>query len=82
MEKASSLTYCLTEKLEAMKKLKKISLSQISKKEMEKRELNQLLGGVNCCICGCGNGDAADNGNDSYTDNDSSNPGYGTGAFS
>lgn len=29
-----------------MKQLKKISLSQISKKEMEKRELNQLLGGI------------------------------------
>ena len=36
-----------------MKKLSKISLSKIYKNEMEKRELNQVVGGVNCCICGC-----------------------------
>ena len=49
---------------------------------MEKRELNQLLGGVNCCICGCGSGDTVDSGNDSNANNSSSEPGYGNGAFS
>ncbi|WP_301916213.1 TIGR04149 family rSAM-modified RiPP [Phocaeicola coprophilus] len=66
-----------------MKQLKKISLSQISKKEMEKRELNQLLGGVNCCICGCLiQNSALDSGNSGHANNDSwEGGGYGSGAF-
>ena len=66
-----------------MKQLKKISLSQISKKEMEKRELNQLLGGVNCCICACKEFNSAlDSGNSGHADNGiSDGGGYGSGAF-
>ena len=35
-----------------MKKLGKIKLNQLSKAEMEKRELSKLMGGENC-ECGC-----------------------------
>lgn len=34
-------------------KLSKISLLQLSKAEMERREQNMLRGGENSCICGC-----------------------------
>lgn len=67
-----------------MKKLSKISLSQISKKEMEKRELSQVVGGVNCCICGCQDiSTPLDNGNANNADNWSGGDvgGYGSGAF-
>lgn len=36
-----------------MKKLAKIKLTQLNKTEVSERELNRLLGGGNCCICGC-----------------------------
>lgn len=38
-----------------MKTLKKIKLNQLSKTELENRELNNLKGGYNCfsCTCGC-----------------------------
>jgi natural product precursor len=46
------------------KELKKISLVNLSKNELQKKELNKLLGGKGCCICGCrGTSSAYDNGN-------------------
>ncbi len=36
-----------------MKKLCKLKLAQLNKIELSEKELNQLLGGENCCICGC-----------------------------
>ncbi|VAW25164.1 hypothetical protein MNBD_BACTEROID01-355 [hydrothermal vent metagenome] len=36
-----------------MKKLKKLKLNQLSKAEVEKRELNALRGGCLCRGCGC-----------------------------
>jgi len=40
-----------------MKKLKKISLTNLSKEKLNKREQNQVLGGDDCCACHC-NGEA------------------------
>ena len=37
-----------------MKKLKKISLTNLSKEKLNKREQNQVLGGDDCCACYCG----------------------------
>ena len=36
-----------------MKKLNNLKLTQLSKVELERREMNQLLGGGECCGCGC-----------------------------
>lgn len=36
-----------------MKKLSKIKLSQLNKAELGEREMNRLIGGYKCCICGC-----------------------------
>lgn len=36
-----------------MKTLKKITLTQLNKVELDSREQNRLLGGAHCCICGC-----------------------------
>lgn len=36
-----------------MKTLKKITLTQLNKAELDSREQNRLLGGENCCICAC-----------------------------
>lgn len=36
-----------------MKNLGKLKLNQLSKAEMDSREMNSLRGGANCCICGC-----------------------------
>ena len=44
-----------------MKTLSKIKLNQISKNEMEKRQMNALLGGSGCQPCSCvctGGGDS------------------------
>lgn len=41
-----------------MKKLKRISLTNLSKEKLNKREQNQVLGGDDCCACYCA-GDAA-----------------------
>ncbi len=35
-----------------MKKLNKLKLSNLSREELDKRELNRLRGGGVCCICG------------------------------
>jgi len=48
-----------------MKNLKRLKLNQIGKAELEKREMNFLLGG-NCCNCGCA---YAGNGGSSTSDN-------------
>ncbi len=36
-----------------MKKLKKVSLTSLSKQKLEKREQNRILGGADCCACYC-----------------------------
>ena len=36
-----------------MKKLKRISLTNLSKEKLNKREQNQVLGGDDCCACYC-----------------------------
>ena len=36
-----------------MKKICKLKLNQLSKNDMEKREMNNLRGGGDCCGCGC-----------------------------
>ena len=40
-----------------MKQVRKLKLSQLSKNELEKKELKYLKGG-GCCICGGGGGSA------------------------
>jgi natural product precursor len=55
-----------------MKTLKKIKLNQLSKAELENRELINLRGGYNCfvCTCGCpgkGGENSASNGIESYS---------------
>ncbi len=36
-----------------MEKKGKIKLNQLNKVELNEKEMNRLLGGDNCCICGC-----------------------------
>lgn len=36
-----------------MTQLKKLKISQLSKAELNNRELNRLIGGEKCCICTC-----------------------------
>ena len=36
-----------------MKKLKRISLTNLSKEKLNKREQNLVLGGDDCCACYC-----------------------------
>ena len=48
-----------------MKKIGKLKLTQLSKADLEKREMQQLVGG-NCCGCGC-------NGPSSNVDNANAN---------
>ncbi|WP_455592714.1 TIGR04149 family rSAM-modified RiPP [Bacteroides sp.] len=50
-----------------MKKLTKIKLTQLNKAEVSEKELNRLLGGSNCCTCGCaGPSGPVDNNNANY----------------
>lgn len=44
-----------------MKKLSKLKLNQLSKAELEKRQLNALRGGNECfsCVCSCYGGSDA-----------------------
>ena len=49
----SLLTEYLPLILSDMKKLSKIKLTKLNEAELSERELNRLLGGENCCICGC-----------------------------
>lgn len=65
-----------------MKKLKKVSLSNLAKNELESRELRSLLGGANCCICGCqGPSGTQSNANANNADDWGGTAGYGTGSF-
>ena len=66
-----------------MKKLKKISLVSLSKDELKKRELSQLVGGQNCCICSCSGPATINEANraQSWGYSDPWNGGYGVGAF-
>jgi natural product precursor len=67
-----------------MKTLSKLKLTQISMADLEKREMNKLLGGANCCVCTC-NGTPSTSlgtGNSEYSGNGSSDlGGYGVGSF-
>jgi natural product precursor len=53
-----------------MKNLGKLKLNELSRVELEKREMNQLVGGEECCGCGC-------NGSSSTSDNATANWNYG-----
>lgn len=44
-----------------MKALKRLKLTHLSKVELEKKELNQLLGGYACCQCNCATSGTSDN---------------------
>ena len=57
-----------------MKKLGKLKLNQISKADMEKREMNLLRGGDRCCICGC-------RGSSSNSENSGANIRGGAGGY-
>ena len=60
-----------------MSELKKLKLSEMSKSELQAREMNKLLGGANCCSCSCaGTSIMFDNG----TANNSSEP-YGFSTY-
>ena len=46
-----------------MKAIGRLKITQLSKAELGKRELNRLVGGERCCICGCrGSSSNSDNG--------------------
>lgn len=65
-----------------MNKLKKLKLSEMSKSELQAREMNKLLGGSNCCICPCGGPSSTyDNGTANNMRNISDGGGYGNGAY-
>lgn len=53
-----------------MKTISKLKLNQLSKAELERRDLNQIKGGECCCSCACA-------GPSSTSDNARSNQGYG-----
>ena len=36
------------------KKIKKLKLSQVSKADLEYKQMQQLIGGLECCACACG----------------------------
>lgn len=57
-----------------MKKLSKIKLTRLNEAELSERELNRLLGGSNCCICGC-------RGSSSNQDNGGANEGGGASGY-
>ena len=56
--------------------LKKLKLAQLSKAELSQRELNRLVGGEKCCICGCHTNPSVDNHN-SNTSKGLESPYYG-----
>lgn len=49
-----------------MKQFSKLKLSQLSKAELKKREMSQILGGGSCCGCGCSGPSSME---DNYTAN-------------
>lgn len=66
-----------------MKDLKALKLSSLLNDELEKREMNKLLGGENCCICGCSGGDTTlETGNREHSGGGVHDAGgYGSGAY-
>lgn len=70
-----------------MKTVSKLKLTQLSKTELGKREQNQLLGGENCCICGCTSSSSVDSFNANIRGGVSGlvpsngGPGFGGGSF-
>lgn len=59
-----------------MKAISRLKITQLGKAELSKRELNRLVGGNGCCICGC-------RGSSSNSDNGGANRGGGaSGLFS
>ncbi len=66
-----------------MKNLKRLKLSEMSKSELQAREMNKLLGGENCCICTCGGFDtgAGTGGSEHSGGGIHDTGGYGVGAF-
>ena len=50
-----------------MKSIEKLKITQLSKAELGKREQNHLVGGENCCVCGClGSSSSYDNSGANY----------------
>ena len=66
-----------------MSKLKKLKLSEMSKSELQAREMNKLLGGANCCVCTCNGFDTGLNsGNSEHSGGGvSDGGGYGVGSY-
>lgn len=59
-----------------MKAISRLKITQLGKAELSKKELNRLVGGDGCCICGC-------RGSSSTNSNGGSNRGGGaSGLFS
>ena len=54
-----------------MKKIGKLVLNQIAKKELSQRQMGKIKGGRNVCICGCCYADGG--GGSSTTDNGDAN---------
>ena len=66
-----------------MSKLKKLKLSEMSKSELQAREMNKLLGGANCCVCTCSFGMSLETGNNEHAGGGvSDGGGYGVGSYS
>ena len=65
-----------------MSKLKKLKLSEMSKSELQAREMNKLLGGANCCVCTCNIKMSLETGNNGHAGGDvSDGGGYGVGSY-
>lgn len=52
-----------------MKKLGKIKLNQLNEVEVNEKEMNRLIGGRNCCACGCFTSPSVDNSIANYNGN-------------
>ena len=69
-----------------MKAIGRLKITQLNKVELSKREQNHLVGGENCCICGClGPSSSFDNSGANYIGGASSlitRPGIGGGSGS
>ena len=63
-----------------MKAIGRLKITQLSTAEWGKRELNRLVGGERCCLCGC---HYEDNGGSSTSDNKgANNSGGASGLYS
>lgn len=52
-----------------MKKLGKIKLNQLNEVDVNEKEMNRLIGGRNCCTCGCNTSPSTDNNLANYDGN-------------